>query len=192
QMRLGGNPASFTPDQLTLNKGTLRSTATFALDDSNRGITIGASGGTFNVGPSNVLTLPNPVTGSGSANSSGPGTLVLSGANTFSARWSALAGVLVAAATTPLATNTITAANIPVLALSGGPAENISMSVTQAFGNDWDTGADWSDGNPASVSAVSNPGSTYTILPGATMRTPAGASDAFFPGNVLTNRGDGV
>src|SRR5205085_8315906 len=63
-------------------------------------------------GASTVLSLPNPVNGAGSANKAGSGTLVLSGANSFSGRWSALAGVLVGAGTSSFGTNTITVANI--------------------------------------------------------------------------------
>ena len=72
------------------------------------------------------------------------------------------------------------------------PAEAITMSNQQAAGSDWDTGSDWSDGNPASISAFEFPGSTYEVLAGARLRTPAAIEDAVFPGNVLTIDGDGV
>ena len=44
---IGGNPDTFTPDQLELDGGTLEQTFTPALviDDSNRGITLGTNGG---------------------------------------------------------------------------------------------------------------------------------------------------
>lgn len=77
-----------------------------------------------------------------------------------------------------------------VLPTSAG--ENITMSIQQAGGNDWDTGASWSDGNPASVSAAMKPGSTYELLPGSRMRSPQNPRTATFPGNVLTVDGDGV
>jgi hypothetical protein len=73
-----------------------------------------------------------------------------------------------------------------------GPPQNITMSVQQAVGDDWNTAADWSDGEPASYSAASNPGSTYEVLVGAMMRTPDGPLTATFPGNVLTLDGDGA
>jgi hypothetical protein len=79
------------------------------------------------------------------------------------------------------------------------PAENITMSTFEAAGADWDIGANtpggntnWSDLNPASYSAVAKPGSTYTLLPGARLRTPVNATNSIFPGVVLTNMGDGV
>jgi hypothetical protein len=73
-----------------------------------------------------------------------------------------------------------------------GPPMNITISAQQPTGSDWDTAADWSDGLAASVSALVKPGSTYEVLPGARLRTPAGAADATFPGDVLTVDGDGV
>ena len=83
EARLGANPASFTADQLLLDNGTLGTTATFALDDSNRGITLGAGGGTFDTATNTTLTIPNPITGAGALTKKGPGMLVLSGVNTI-------------------------------------------------------------------------------------------------------------
>jgi len=76
--------------------------------------------------------------------------------------------------------------------LTTGPAEAITMVNQQAAGNDWNTGSDWSDGNPASISAFEYPGSTYEVLPGARLRTPTTVENAVFPGNLLTIDGDGV
>ncbi len=76
--------------------------------------------------------------------------------------------------------------------LPTGPALNITLGLVQATGLDWDSPTNWSDGNPASLSAFSNPGSTYEVMPGARLRTPAGSTSAVFPGDVLTVDGDGV
>ena len=69
EARLGSNPASFAADQFTLNRGILYTTASFAIDDSNRGIRIGESAGVFNVAPGTTLTLAvplsSPTSGSG-------------------------------------------------------------------------------------------------------------------------------
>jgi autotransporter-associated beta strand protein len=92
QARLGASPANFTSDQLTLNRGTVQTTATFSLNDPNRGILLAVSGGTFNVASGTTLTLAStlssPVTASGivegSLTKAGPGTLILSStSNTF-------------------------------------------------------------------------------------------------------------
>jgi fibronectin-binding autotransporter adhesin len=84
--RLGASPTNFIAGQLTLNRGTLQTTTTMSLDDTNRGILLDVSGGTFNVASGTTLTLASalssPVTASsivvGSLTKTGAGTLVLS------------------------------------------------------------------------------------------------------------------
>ncbi|HWH69660.1 MAG TPA: autotransporter-associated beta strand repeat-containing protein, partial [Candidatus Sulfotelmatobacter sp.] len=83
QFNLGGNPASFTADQLLLDNGTLSVTNSVSLDDSGRGITLSTNGGKFDVAADATLTLPNPITGRGSLTKTGAGTLILSGANSY-------------------------------------------------------------------------------------------------------------
>jgi len=72
-----------------------------------------------------------------------------------------------------------------------GPPLDLTLAGQEAVGLDWNTTAQWSDGNAASVSAVQNPGSTYEVLANARLRTPI-TGPATFPGNVLTIDGDGV
>lgn len=90
--RLGTSPSVFTPDHLVLNRGTLQTTATMALDDPNRGILLDVSGGTFNVAPGTTLTLASVLSSpntpanvvAGALTKAGGGTLVLaSPSNTF-------------------------------------------------------------------------------------------------------------
>jgi hypothetical protein len=73
-----------------------------------------------------------------------------------------------------------------------GVAEAITLSVQEPVGNDWDTPGMWSDGNPASLSAIGRPGSTYEVLAGGRVRTPINPNFATFPGDVLTISGNGV
>src|SRR5207244_6015294 len=80
---LGANPASATPDQLGLNGGALRATGSFTIDDSNRGLTVAAGGGTFNTDTNVTLTVANVIAGSGPLTKTGPGTLTLNAANTY-------------------------------------------------------------------------------------------------------------
>ena len=61
--RLGGNPAALAADQLTLNAATLHTTATFAIDDANRGMTLGAGGATFQTDPGRTLTVASAIAG---------------------------------------------------------------------------------------------------------------------------------
>ncbi len=83
---LGANPGSSTADQLTINGGTLQSTATLTIDDSNRGVTLGASGGTIDVDSGTTLTLTDTIAGSGALTKTDAGQLTLnnSGNNTYS------------------------------------------------------------------------------------------------------------
>jgi hypothetical protein len=78
---LGGNPASFNPAQLLLNNGTFQPLASFALNNPNSGITIGANGGVFNVASGLVLTIPNPIAGAGNLLCGGGGILKIAGNN---------------------------------------------------------------------------------------------------------------
>ena len=105
QFNLGGNPATFTPDQLTLNAGVLQVTNNVTLDDANRGITIGINGGKFDVAAGATLTLPNPITGAGAVTKNSAGTLVLSGANTLSNAFTINAGIVVVQNSNGLGTN---------------------------------------------------------------------------------------
>lgn len=68
EARLGANPATFTADQLTLNRGILYS-GNVTIDDTNRGIRVGASAGLFNVSPGTTTTIAVPLSSpaSGSA-----------------------------------------------------------------------------------------------------------------------------
>jgi autotransporter-associated beta strand protein len=94
ESKLGGNPGSSTADQLKLNGGTLQTTATFSIDDSNRGVTLGASGGTFSPDNGTTLTIANAITGTGGLTKSGAGALTLSGANDYSGTTTISAGTL--------------------------------------------------------------------------------------------------
>jgi autotransporter-associated beta strand protein len=81
---LGGNPAAWNAAHLTLNGGALNASATFTIDDPNRGLTLDSSGGVFEVDAAQTLTIANPIAGSGALTKVGGGTLTLAGANTYS------------------------------------------------------------------------------------------------------------
>lgn len=81
--------------------------------------------------------------------------------------------------------------------LPTSPATNITLNfggapIVQPAGFDWNTVTNWSDGNPASLSVYSSPGSTYDVVVGSRLRSPAGTNYVAFPGNVLTVDGDGT
>ncbi|QIF00407.1 PEP-CTERM sorting domain-containing protein [Roseimicrobium sp. ORNL1] len=91
---LGGDAALFNAAQLTLNGGILGIFGTTTIDDTNRGITLGSSGGTFDVETGFSLTVANVITGTGSLTKTGAGTLVLSAVNTYTGLTTVSAGIL--------------------------------------------------------------------------------------------------
>src|ERR1017187_1483676 len=109
QANLGGNPASFNPAQLRLNNGHLQPTASFALTNSNSGITIGANNGWFDIASGIILTNAEALAGSGTLILTNAGTLVHSGvATNFTGTLSVSGGTLALAAGGSLAgSNTI-------------------------------------------------------------------------------------
>ena len=83
ERNLGANPSAFRADQLRLlTNGVLFATASLALDDANRGITLD-SGGVLRVETNDTLTVANPITGAGKLTLRGAGITVLSGTNTY-------------------------------------------------------------------------------------------------------------
>lgn len=83
---LGNNPAAFAADHLTLNGGTLSTGTAFSLDDTNRGLTLGASGGTLeatSTANTLALTVAVPIAGNGPLNKTGAGDVQLSAANSY-------------------------------------------------------------------------------------------------------------
>jgi autotransporter-associated beta strand protein len=90
---LSAAPASATAGLLTLNGGTLRTTSTFTLH-SNRGISIGSSGGTISTDSGTTLTYGGIMAGTGVFTKSGDGTLILSGNSTYSGLTTVNAGTL--------------------------------------------------------------------------------------------------
>ncbi len=81
---LGSNPAALAAGQLNINGGTLRTTTSaVTIDDTNRGITLGASGATFDTVTDLTIgsagTANNRITMTGALTKNGAGTLTLAG-----------------------------------------------------------------------------------------------------------------
>ena len=90
---LGATPGSTSAQQLTLNGGTLRTTATLTIS-SNRGVTVDGSGGTFETAASTTVTVNSVITGGGPITKMGAGTLVFTAANTYVGKTSIQNGAL--------------------------------------------------------------------------------------------------
>ncbi len=67
-----------------------------------------------------------------------------------------------------------------LLAATSLQAELVTLIGDNALGQSWETGDDWSDGQPA------GPGKDYLIDGDFSMRSPDGAEDDVFPGDSLT------
>ncbi len=94
---LGSNPGSFVADQVTLNDGSLYfGSGTVAF--GNRGITLGAGGGSFIANNDQTFTLDGTIAGAGNLTmtsfSTGNATLVLQQANTFTGNTIIQKGIL--------------------------------------------------------------------------------------------------
>ena len=109
EQNLGTNPAAFAADQLTL-AGVLNATASFNIDDANRGLTIAAAGGTVSVNSTFTLGVANPIAGTGNLTVSGAGTLALNAANSFTGDTFANAGTLALGHVQALQNSTLTTA----------------------------------------------------------------------------------
>ncbi len=94
ESRFGANPTTFTPDQITLNGGGIQSSTANINFSSNRGITIGASDGTFDVSNGQSITLSNAVTGIGTLIKSNAGKLIFTVASNYSGATKINAGIV--------------------------------------------------------------------------------------------------
>jgi autotransporter-associated beta strand protein len=115
---LGAAPASATPGSVTLNGGTLAATGTFMLN-ANRGISLGASGGTIDVASGATLTYIGVAAGTGGLTKIESGTLVLGGSNTYSGGSTLSGGTLSIAADSNLGAAP-SAATPGALTINGG------------------------------------------------------------------------
>jgi autotransporter-associated beta strand protein len=83
---LGNNPLAFNAAQLEIDGGTLLTTASFTIDDANRGVTVGATGGTIETAASTALTVAStsPIVLTGNLTKTGDGALYINSTTTGS------------------------------------------------------------------------------------------------------------
>lgn len=166
------NPGAFNPAALTLNGGALRATASFAIDDPNRGVTLGASGGTFEVSAGQTLTVANPVAGAGALTKTGAGTLTLSGANSYAGTTTINAGVLSIAAVGNLGSGAIVLGG-GTLRTTGSGGITVNRSITLTANSVLDT---QNSGNTNYTGVISDGAGTFGF-------TKIGGSNLILSGN---------
>ncbi|QYM77661.1 autotransporter-associated beta strand repeat-containing protein [Horticoccus luteus] len=129
--QLGATPGSPTADRIIFDGGTLATTDTLTVN-ANRGITLAAGGGTFDVVSAGAdTTYMGVIAGSGDLNKTGDGLLYLGGANTFSGDIAITAGGLVAESNAALGPGgTTSVGNGATLAVTGGVTINSETNIT--------------------------------------------------------------
>ncbi len=184
QARLGASPAAFIADLLTLNRGTVQTTTTFALNDLNRGILIAVSGGTFNVASGTTLTLSStlssPVTApgivEGSLTKAGGGTLILnSPSNTFKGTLNVDTGSTSSSdGIVRIANNQVLAnAHSPILIRNNNSASS-TLQLDGSAGNITLPQAVILNGRNSAAAAIENVAGTNTISGGITINVGGG------------------
>jgi fibronectin-binding autotransporter adhesin len=139
EQSLGLNPGSFRADQLTLSAGTFAvGGANLTLDDSNRGISLSAAGGTFAVDSGRTLSLSTPISGAaGNLTKSGAGTVDITGGNHLVGSFIAADGTFrLSGGTLSAPTGTINPTAI--FKLEGGRLRTDTFNVNGGF--DWSGG----------------------------------------------------
>ncbi len=172
-----------------INGGTLSTTATFAIDDSNRGITIGASGGMIDTAAGTTLTVENAIVVTGNFTKTGDGVLLINGTNTGAGTTIVAAGTLGGTGTLSGAASVSSGATITggVIGTVGAPVVgdvgtlNFAGGLTNATGSTWLIDLVWDvDGSSDRI----NVGNNDLFLNNATLSLNTSAS--FMQGNVYT------
>ncbi len=174
----GGNPASFTADQITFNGGTFSASGNVNFS-SNRGITFTGTSSTINTN-ANTVTLTNLCAGTGGYTKTGSGTLILNGIHTYTGATTISTGTLQIAAANhypsssalSLAASTIFDMNgfsptIGSLAGSGGTVTStVTGTLTLTAGGD-NTSTTYAgiiqNGTATSVALTKNGSGTLTL-----------------------------
>lgn len=159
EANLGANPITASNDALLLDGGTLKATATFTIDDSARGVTVGPAGGTFEVDPSKTLTIANVIDGAGSLSKSGSGTLTLTAANLYSGATHVQTGTLALSGSGSIANSSAISiaagATLDITSVSGG---QYALASGQTLTGDGSVLGNLVVSDGATISAGNSPG----------------------------------
>jgi outer membrane autotransporter protein len=114
---------------LTLDGGTLRATGTTA---GTRNVTVGAGGAAFEIDPAQALTLNGVLSGSGSLQKTGAGTLVLGAANNYGGGTLVNDGSLIATASGALGSGPVIV-NASLTFETGVNAGSLSLTLQYGY-----------------------------------------------------------
>jgi autotransporter-associated beta strand protein len=157
---LGLLPVAPEAGNVTLNGGKLLATVGFTLG-ANRGVSVGASGGTVEVAASQNLGYGGIIAGSGALTKAGSGTFTLSGSSSFSGATTVSGGVLELANSSGSALGSVASVSVATnatllisqagqvndsasISLSGGTIRT-ATGVGETFGNLTVTGSGFLD-----------------------------------------------
>ncbi len=122
EVNLGANPSSFVADAFTVtNNATILAGGTCTLDDTNRGMYLGAGGATIDSPANTRFTAGVPISGPGGVVKNGERELVLSGSNSFAGGITINAGKVVFSGSN-------CEDNVPAVLMTGG-----TLSLSTAF-----------------------------------------------------------
>jgi autotransporter-associated beta strand protein len=192
---------------LTFNGGILQITGT-AFSSTTRSITWGAGGGGFDiVDAGNTFSLSQAITGTGGLTKLGAGTLLLSGANTYSGATNVNAGSLQAGAVNVFGNNSaVTVAsgatldlnsfNQTIGSLAGAGSVKLGLASLTAGGDNSSTtfsgdisgaGGFAKTGNGTMTLTGANSYSGGTTINGGTLQLGNGGTSGSIVGNVVDN-----
>jgi fibronectin-binding autotransporter adhesin len=145
----------------TINAGTLEVATGYS---ASRTFTLGDAASTFQIDPSQTFTVTSAIGGSGVLNKTGSGTMVLSGANTYSGGTNVNVGTLQISASERLA-------NAGALTISGGTFDLQTFNETVA-------GVTLTSGSITGSGSATLTGSSYAMQSGTVSAILAGAAVA--------------
>ncbi|MGD0745189.1 MAG: autotransporter-associated beta strand repeat-containing protein, partial [Verrucomicrobiota bacterium] len=177
---LGAYPGSVTAAAVTLNAATLLATANTTIS-VNRGITLGASGGTLDASSGQTLTVNSVIAGSGNNLTKGinTGTVSLGTANTYSGNTTISAGTLTL--------NGGTIASTPQISIASGATFDVSAAgITLTGSSPQQTLAGSSTSGAASINA---PSQTVTLASGALLSFQAAGGGSTTVGEISVTGG---
>lgn len=183
--RLGATPESAKAGALTLDGGTLQTTASFTLS-ANRGIVLGAAGGALETNTGTTLTYSGVIAGAGSLTKTGSGQLTLSGDNSFSGGLRIAQGTLRAQSNTAalgVGTVTLSGGNLQLAGTNLAFNRNTTVTANATITADRTSGS--SQSSTHTMGTLSIGGSTLTISRGSNI-TGSGNGGVVFGATTLS------